>query len=202
MSIRGDRRGQLLSLVVIVVGAVIFGVVVYKALGVVQKRQITTNDGIYTNRVTTSEEIATLAAKLVKGCDQRVCEVQKLLDFVTNIPYKSEYFQANSPKKTVELNLGDCDDKSNLFISLLHSLGIEGYLVLVPKHIFVIVPLDRRDLPNKKALWLDGEPHYILESTAKDSSIGFPLRYSLEQIDTILDPFGNKKQIYHKIEYR
>jgi hypothetical protein len=34
---------------------------------------------------------------------------------------------------------------------------------------------------------------HILESTAKDSTVGFPLRYNLDQIDSIIEPFSNEK---------
>ncbi len=200
---KSDKRVSHFSLAVIIAAAILFGYITVKAFAIVQKRQISTGDGIYTNRVSLSDGIRTQAAELTVGCGgDRLCEVQHILDFVTAIPYHSEYFQANKPSKTIELNQGDCDDKSNLLISLLHSIGIDGYFVLVPEHIFVIVPLADERLSGTKALYLDGQPYYVLESTAKGSPVGFPLRYRISQIDMILDPFSNKKVQYTNIEYR
>ncbi len=54
-------------------------------------------------------------------------------------------------KNVIDQNFGDCDDKSNLLISLLNAKGYEAYFVLVPKHIFVIVNIGFI-LPNKKSI--------------------------------------------------
>ncbi len=173
-----------------------------RAILVVDRSQIGTKDGIYTNRVTSNKEIAQKAKELTTSCHDKLCIVQSLLNYVTNIPYKINEFKAHSPQKTIQNNFGDCDDKSNLLISMLHSLGIEAYFVLVPKHIFVITPLDDRRLEGKKALWIDGKRYYILESTAKGSQVGFPLHYSLDQIDAIIEPFSNRKVHYKKLNYK
>ncbi len=59
-------------------------------------------------------------------------------------------------KKVVEQNFGDCDDKSNLLISLLKVKDYEAYFVLVPNHIFVIINLEGINL-NKKALYVNNK---------------------------------------------
>ena len=135
-------------------------------------------------------------------CKDDLCKIQRLLDFASNIPYRSQTFQQNSPQKTIQANYGDCDDKSNLLISMLHALGVEAYFVLVPKHIFVIVPLEDKRLSTIKGLWVNGRKYYILESTAKDSRIGFPLHYTLDEIDAIIEPFENKKLKIESISYK
>jgi hypothetical protein len=101
----------------------------------------------------------------------------------------------------VEQNFGDCDDKSNLLISMLKVRGYEAYFVLVPKHIFVIINLEDIKL-NKKALYVNDKPFYILESTAENSKIGFSLKYSFKEIEAIVDPFVNKKLVINSLEYR
>jgi hypothetical protein len=78
--------------------------------------------------------------------------------------------------------------------------GYEAYFVLVPKHIFVIVNLENQ--PNKKALYVNDKRFYMLESTATGSKIGFPLKYSFEQINAIVDPFLNKKLVIKSLEYK
>ena len=172
-----------------------------KAVIAVDKTQIGTDDGIYTNRVTTSHDIKIKAQELVKKCKTELCQVKSLLDYVTNIPYKINNFTAHSPQRTIQLGFGDCDDKSNLLISMLHALDKEAYFVLVPKHIFVIIPLEDSSL-NKKGLWLNGKKYYILESTAKGSKVGFALKYKLSEIGSIVEPFTNKKLKIDNIEYR
>lgn len=204
-STRGEtitsEKSKYLSIVIIFVIGFVY--ITVKAITIVQKRQISTSDGIYSNRVTISEEMQTKAQELTKGCDDVLCQTQKLLDYVSNIPYYTNRFQAHKPTQTMQLRYGDCDDKSNLLISLLHALDIEAYFVLVPKHIFVIVALnDVRLRRLRKALWIDTTPYYILETTAPNSSIGFPLQYKLKDIEMILDPFENKELKMKSIEWR
>ncbi len=190
------------SLLIIIIGLIVFIYISVKAFAIVQKTQISTSDGIYTNRVTTSEEIKAKAFKLTKECQSELCKVQSVLDYVTHIPYKINHFQAHSPQRTIQLGFGDCDDKSNLLISMLYALDKEAYFVLVPKHIFVITPVEDKRLGETKGLWIDGKKYFILESTAKDSNVGFPLHYKLEQINTIVEPFSNEKLTFKQIAWR
>jgi len=174
----------------------------YKAMKIVDKTQMSTSDGIYTSYISTSKEIEEKAYILSQKCKSKLCKVQKLLDFVSNIPYSTKTFQQKSPQKTIQENFGDCDDKSNLLISMLHALRIEAYFVLVPKHIFVIVPLHDERLLQRKGLWVNGRKYYLLESTAKDSAVGYPLEYSLNEIAAIIEPFSNKKIEIKSIKYK
>ena len=191
-----------ISLFIIVVAFISFIYVTVKSIEIANRTQISTNDGIYSNHVKTSQEIHGKALILVETCESELCKVQNILDYVTHIPYKINHFKAHSPQKTIQNNYGDCDDKSNLLISMLHALDIEAYFVLVPKHIFVIVPLVDKRLSQQKGLWLDEKKYFILESTAKGSSIGYPLQYELSQINTIVDPFSNQKMRYERLEYK
>ncbi len=190
------------SLLIIAVAFVGFVYGVYKAVLFVNKRQAGTRDGIYTHHVTSSEEIISKAHTLTQTCSNKACQVQRILDYVTEIPYRINHFQANSPQHTIQSNFGDCDDKSNLLISMLHALDIEAYFVLVPKHIFVITPLENPALSKIPGLWIDGKKYYILESTAKGSTIGFPFHYSIKDIEAIFEPFSNKEIHYQNIVYK
>jgi len=191
-----------ISLIIIIVAfvATLYGT--YEAIKIVSKTQIGTNDGIYTNRVTSSQEISKKARELAQNCNNDACRVQKILDYVTHIPYKINHFQAHSPQRTIQNNFGDCDDKSNLLISMLHVLNIESYFVLVPEHIFVISHIDDEKLASKKGIWLNGKKYFVLESTAESSKIGFPLRNKLEDIDAVIDPFSNIKIPIDHIAYK
>jgi len=182
-----------LSLSVIVVIFVVFIYMMIKAVMIVDKRQVGTDGGFYTNRVKVSKVLDTKAKVLTQDCKSELCKVYRVLDYVTHLEYKIHNSIAYSPHETMEFGYGDCDDKSNLLISLLHALDKEAYFVLVPKHIFVIVALDDPRISYKKGLWINGKKYYILESTAKGSPVGFPLEYTLGEIDAIVEPFANEK---------
>jgi len=188
---------------IFIIGVAFLGIIYMtaKALKISSQTQIGTSGGIYTNHVRTSEAIAKKAFALTKDCQTELCRVQNILDYVTGIPYKINRFKAHSPQKTIQNNFGDCDDKSNLLISMLHALGIEAYFVLVPKHIFVIVPLEDARLAAVKGLYVNGRKYYILESTAQGSRIGFPLHYRLSEISAIVEPFSNRKIEIEKLTY-
>lgn len=196
-----SKTSQKLSLAIIGIFFIGFVYITVKAIEISNKTQIGTDDGIYTNKVSTSEEIVKKARDLTENCKSEPCEVQNILDYVTHIPYKINHFRANSPQKTIQNNFGDCDDKSNLLISMLHALDKEAYFVLVPKHIFVIVTI-KEPLADTKGLWIDGKKYYILESTAKGSLLGYPLHYALTDIQAIVEPFSNRKLDYDTLEYK
>ncbi len=190
------------SVIILIFALLAFVYGVSKAIKTVQKTQISTYSGIYTNCVNTSQIIKEKSLYITKSCQSSLCRVQKILDYVTNIPYKINNFKSHSPQKTIQNNFGDCDDKSNLLISMLHAVGIDAYFVLVPKHIFVIVSLSDKELSNVKGIWINEKKYFILESTAKDSTIGFPLHYKLSDIEAIVEPFGNQKIKYAKLFYK
>ena len=55
---------------------------------------------------------------------------------------------------------------------------------------------------NKKALYVNNKRYYILETTATNSKIAFPLKYKIEEIEAVIDPFKNKKLVIEKLEYK
>ena len=102
-----------LSLVIIGISFVVFVYGTYKAIGIVDKTHVGTKEGTYVSYVTTSQEIGKRAKILTQNCSSKLCKVQRLLDFTSNIPYKTSTFQQKSAQKTIQENFGDCDDKSN-----------------------------------------------------------------------------------------
>lgn len=175
---------------------------IYTSFFIVKNQFMDIGDSTYVNQVRVDEYTKKLSDFLTKTCNKdKICEVQKILDFVTNIPYKINESIAKSPKKVVEQNFGDCDDKSNLLISLLKQRDYEAYFVLVPEHIFVIINLEDENL-RKPALYVNNKRFYILESTATASKIGFPLKYKLDEIDAIIEPFINKKLKIESLDYK
>ena len=197
-----SENAKHISLVVIVIAFITFVYGIIKVIDIVDKTQTGTSEGTYTSYVTTSNEIKVKAYTLTSNCNTELCKIQNLLDFATNIPYETNTFQQKSPQKTIQENFGDCDDKSNLLISMLHALDKEAYFVLVPKHIFVIISLENSRLSYKKGLWVNGKKYYILESTAKNSKLGYPLQYELDEIDVIIEPFSNEKVDIKTLDYK
>jgi len=197
------KISEILPKVVLGILALYFLYLFSHAIDVINRRHISTDDGVYINSTTTSPYIQKLAKEITIHCDNNLCRVQNILNYVTNIPYKINNFQAHSPQQTIQKNFGDCDDKSNLLISLLHELNIESYFVLVPDHIFVIVALDEIHLNHFiEGIYLNNKKYYILESTAKNSPIGFPLRYDLNEIKAIIEPFSNKRIDINTLEWK
>ena len=197
-----SKTVEKLSLILIIVGFVGFVYMTFKAFEVVAKRRISTDDGIYENRVSTSADIKSLALKLTSDCKSKLCKVQRVLDYATNIPYKINDFRTNSPQKTIKNDFGDCDDKSNLLISMLHALDMEAYFVLVPNHIFIIAPIEDERLDPIKGIYLNGKKMFILESTAKGSGVGYPLTYKIDELDSIIEPFSNDKVEIKSLVYK
>lgn len=176
--------------------------IIISSFFIVKNQFIDIGDATYVNQVRTDEYTIKLADFLTKDCNKnQICEVQAILDFATKIPYKINESIARSAKQVVEQNFGDCDDKSNLLISMLKVKDYEAYFVLVPKHIFVIVNLEQK-LQNSKALYINDKEFYILESTATGSKIAFPLKYNFNEIEAIVDPFNNKKLLIKSLEYK
>jgi hypothetical protein len=168
----------------------------------VKNHHVGLDDSKYIHKVSTEPYIISLANDLTKDCQSKLCEAQNILSFVTDIEYKVNNFITMSPKKTLRVGYGDCDDKSNLLISLLKARNIESYFVLVPKHIFVIVALEDKRLNRVKGLVINQKKYYILESTAKNSLVGFPLKYKLNEIEAVIEPFENKKVEINTLEYK
>jgi hypothetical protein len=119
-------------------------------------------------------ELSALAERLTEQCHgEQGCEVQSMFDYVTHIPYRTDYTSRNA-REVVRTGWGDCDDKSNLFASLLNEKGIDYRFVYVPHHVFVVVHLsDTAGLPFLRAkLVIAGKEYYYAETTAAGASIG------------------------------
>lgn len=119
-------------------------------------------------------ELTALAGNLTQKCHGNdACEIENLFDYVTHIPYRTDY-TSRSPKEVLQTNWGDCDDKSNLFASLLNERGFDYRFVYVPHHVFVVVHVeDESQLPFLSAkLTINGKAYYYAETTAAGSHIG------------------------------
>lgn len=186
-----ETKKNIFKLFFIILG-MYFLYIVFNSYIIIKNQFVKVGDLNYVNQVRLDEFSKNLAAKLSVNCEfDKLCEAQNILDFVSNISYKINNGVTRSPKNTVLQGYGDCDDKSNLLISLLKERNIKSYFVLIPNHIFVISSFDKK-IAGKKALYLDGIPYYALESTAKNSKIGYDILKFLPQIKAIINPFSNK----------
>jgi hypothetical protein len=133
-------------------------------------------------------ELKDLAQKLTAHCNGNdVLEVQALFDFVTAIPYRSDHTSRN-PHAVIKTNWGDCDDKCNLFASLLQERKHEYRFVYVPSHVFVVVHVKNYRTSNAKTkLMIDGKPFYYAETTIKGARVGTYNGYPLKSIKGVYD---------------
>lgn len=149
-------------------------------------------------------ELAGLATTLTQVChNDKSCEINKIFDYVTHIPYRTDH-TSRSPKEVIKTNWGDCDDKSNLFASLLNEKDFDYRFVYVPHHVFVVVHVeDEKFLPLFNAnLTIEGKKYYYAETTAKGSRIGefngqFPYTF-----DGIYDIKNDKAVDMKKVSFR
>lgn len=118
-------------------------------------------------------ELSTLASSLVQGCTDDGCEAQRLFDYVTAITYKTDYTSRNA-KEVIQSRWGDCDDKSNLFASLLNERKIPYVFIYVPHHVFVAVHIrNTENIPFINAsLSIGNKRYYYAETTAEGAKIG------------------------------
>ena len=150
-----------------------------------------------------SGELSALAHTLTKNCHGNdACEIEQLFNYVTQIPYRTDY-TSRSPKEVLRTNWGDCDDKSNLFASLLNERGFDYRFVYVPHHVFVVVHLDDESrLPFLSAkLTIDGKAYHYAETTVAGSHIGdfngqFPYAF-----DGIYDIVNNEAVDLKKVSF-
>jgi hypothetical protein len=145
-------------------------------------------DHIHTN-LAKRGELKELADRLTAGCnDNDALEIQKLFDYVTAIPYRSDH-TSRHPSDVISSNWGDCDDKSNLFASLLQERGHEYRFVYVPEHVFVVVHIKNKQASkaSKAKLIIDGKPFYYAETTLTGARIGTYNDCPLKSIDGVYD---------------
>lgn len=153
-------------------------------VSIFDKGVIELNGMVIKTNLAEPSELAGLADELTRECNgDKGCEIQSMFDYVTHIPYRTDHTSRNA-LEVVRTGWGDCDDKSNLFASLLNEKGIEYRFVYVPGHVFVVVHTDDTDdLPFLSArLTIEGKHFYYAETTASGAKIGefngeFPHRF-------------------------
>lgn len=166
------------------IGATITAIIVKLGEGMIEIN----GDGIHTN-LAKRGELKELADQLTLGCKGNdALEIQRLFDFVTAIPYKSDH-TSRHPHDVLSANWGDCDDKCNLFASLLQERKHDYRFVYVPNHVFVVVHVKNNKAikGSKTKLLINGKPFYYAETTIKGARIGQYNGYSFKSIEGIYD---------------
>jgi hypothetical protein len=171
--------------------------------GKIEKNFILLNNKCYVPNVSNGDDIKTLATDLTAICsDNNSCKIEKLFEYVRDIPYDYSVLvhdhNARSPEETLILHKGDCDDKSNLLVSLFHAVGVKSYLVMLQKqykHIFVIVEDDNM-IDENRFILLGNKKFIICDAASEGSPAGMPIaqallgkRLFLNDIENIIDPF-------------
>ena len=82
--------------------------------------------------------IAAKAAELTRGATTQADKVQAIYNYVSGLRYVAiplgvNSFRPHAAANVLQNQFGDCKDKANLFNALLHSVGVEAHLVLVPR---------------------------------------------------------------------
>lgn len=201
-----------IHIIPIIILSLIFGWIVYKNLITANKQIRIERENLtniyYQNNVSLDDDIKKIGLAFIEDCGNKndeVCVIQTALDFVTNIDYKINKGTAKKPIDTIEKNYGDCDDKSNLLSSILKSIDIENYIVLIPNHAFVIVHIKNdlyKEVINQKGLYINDKKFYLLETTAKNSKIGFKSIENISEIKAVIEPFENKRIDISGIKYK
>lgn len=168
-----------------IVGTALTSILLEAARGMVQIN----GESIKTNLAKVGE-LKELAEKLTKDCKGiDALEIQKLFDFVTKIPYRSDNTSRHA-LEVVESNWGDCDDKCNLFASLLQERGYDYKLVDVNEHVFLVVRVKNQKYiksHNAAHLIINGKEYYYAETTARGAKIGEYNGYPLSEFIGIHD---------------
>lgn len=99
----------------------------------------------YLKKIVTEDiELRSLAASITKGCPSgnKECQLNKIYRYVVDNydyysdPRNNEFIQ--SPKDTLRIKGGDCEDLTILLSSLLENLGFKTYLVLTDNHAYAL----------------------------------------------------------------
>ncbi|WP_321469697.1 hypothetical protein [Halarcobacter sp.] len=89
------------SIIVSVVIILFIVGMIFKSFFIVKNQFIDIGGLTYVNQVREDDYTLKLAKNLIQGCDTKVCEVQSMLDLVTNIPYKVNKSVARSGKNVI-----------------------------------------------------------------------------------------------------
>lgn len=140
-----------------------------------EKRRIKIGDTSAIYNVTQNNEIKKIEEIIIRDCKgKETCEIDKTFEYITNKPYVISDHDRN-PNEVINLDGGDCDEKSFLFASMLKERNHKCVIVFTKDHAFVAVYLkDRSNVyPHTASLEINNKYYFYAETTAKGSHIGW-----------------------------
>jgi len=181
------------------IGAAVTALIVELGDGMIEVN----GENVHTN-LAKRGELKELADRLTAGCGGNdALEIQKLFDYVTAIPYRSDH-TSRHPREVLKTNWGDCDDKSNLFASLLRERRHSYRFVYVPDHVFVVVHVknDKAIKASRAKLIIDGKKYYYAETTMTGARIGAFNNYRLKSIEGVYDIRKKESVAMERISFK
>lgn len=107
----------------------------------------------------TNPQIRGFTATLIKECRplDQISHINKIFRFVSdqiaymNDPHGMDYF--STPLETLEIMAGDCDCKAILLATLLEACGNKTRFVMIPRHVFVEVAINKLNIRKIPIYW-------------------------------------------------
>lgn len=140
-------------------------------------------------------EFKIIANMLKAGCKDDLCEIKKDFEYVTKIPYMITD-KAKKPEEVINMNGGDCDEKSFLFASLLIEQKHNCIIIFTKDHAFMAVNVkNENDLKKPNAyIEIEQKKYFYAETTAEGSYIGWYNNIHPKEFEGIYD-INNRKEV-------
>ena len=121
-----------------------------------------------------NSKLKTIITNLKDRCGgNKVCEVNQAFSYVSHIPYvRSE--KHRTPIDVIVKNGGDCDEKAQLFATILIETHHNCVLVYTQDHTFIAVEITNPSAmnPNSARLIIEGKEYFYAETTDPNAYVG------------------------------
>jgi len=142
--------------------------------------------------------------EITAGCNNdEWCEKNRFFNLVANIPYhtntEDDVLKYNKkPIEVLNYQVGDCDEKSFLLVSLLLEKKYKAVIIFAKKHAFVAMNIknNRNIDPHHTKLTIRGLDYYYADTTNQNSHIGTFNKIKLNDFIGVYDV--NKKKLIPK----
>lgn len=104
------------------------------------------------------------------GCIESALSFVQSLPYVTDMKSKRVDEYVRYPVETLADGVGDCEDKVVLLSAMLHELGVDYVLLVMPDHLALGVHCD--SVKANHYLNVDGKRYHYMETTTKNWEIG------------------------------
>ncbi|HEX5330836.1 hypothetical protein [Sulfuricurvum sp.] len=134
-----------------------------------------------------NSKLKTIIKNLKERCSgNEVCEVNQAFSYVSHIPYVHSD-KHRTPVDVIVKNGGDCDEKAQLFATILIETNHNCVLVYTQDHTFIAVEIDdgSKVNPNNARLNIEGKAYYYAETTDPNAYVGKFNGVAFEQIQGV-----------------